>query len=108
MSLDDADSGMAGVLLSRSSVWGGYPSIIRVLWSEIGDVLVEVERAGRLRPRLAGRARRRPHAAQSRHSPCSTISCSETVSGTLRLRLEIACSSASSENGITSPQPSHT
>jgi hypothetical protein len=48
------------------------------------------------------------HAAQSSHSPRSTISCSDTVSGTRELRLDIACSNSSSENGITTPQASQT
>jgi hypothetical protein len=48
------------------------------------------------------------YAEQSEHEPRNTISCSNTVSGTLWLRLVIACSSASSEKGITRPQPSHT
>ena len=47
-------------------------------------------------------------AAQSLHDPCNTISCSETASGTLSLRLSIARSRPASENGITTPHSSHT
>ncbi len=48
------------------------------------------------------------YAAQSRQAPCSTISCSDTASGTLSLSLSIARSSPASENGITTPHSSHT
>ena len=65
--------------------------VLSYLWGKLGDA------------RTGASARQ-----QSRHSPRNTISCSETVSGTLRLRFTIARSSASSENGITRPQLSQT
>ena len=45
---------------------------------------------------------------QSRHDPCSTISCSDTFRGTRSLSVSIALSSALSEKGITRPHSSHT
>jgi hypothetical protein len=88
---------------------GGLTSgVIGALTEDSGPVLlvVAVFALGCVLSYLWGKPVKAP--AQSEHSPRSTISCSETVSGTLRLRLTIARSKASSEKGITRPQPSHT
>ena len=71
-------------------------------------------RGRRRRPRLRAQLSVGPaggrggHAAQSRHEPCSTISCSDTFSGTRSLSVSIALSSALSEKGITTPHSSQT